>query len=71
MAENSDDESDNQKERRAEMKPENENKNKMEKSEKEYLDLIIELMQMVFRGKLKGFEVKNAASGKIRIVLRQ
>lgn len=39
-------------------------------TEKEMLDLIISFTQMIFQGKLKGFEVKTAANGKIKISIK-
>lgn len=43
---------------------------KFSKSEKEYLDLTSNLMQMIFDKKIKGFEVKRSASGKLKITIK-
>lgn len=65
----------NQQERGTEMKPEDKNETKKKKSkseytEQEYIDLILNFMQMTFKGTIKGFEVKNAANGKLKIVIK-
>lgn len=41
-----------------------------EVTENKYVELIIELLQMTFRGKMSGFEVKNTASGKLKIIVK-
>lgn len=43
---------------------------KVEKNQKEYIDLVLKFMQMTFDKQIKGFEVKNAASGKIKIIIK-
>lgn len=64
-----------QQERGTEMKPEDKNETKKKKSkseytEQEYIDLILNFMQMTFKGTIKGFEVKNTANGKLKIVIK-
>lgn len=45
-------------------------KNKIEKNQKEYIDLVLKFMQMTFDKQIKGFEVKTASSGKIKIIIK-
>ena len=45
-------------------------KMQMSATEQEYIDLILEFMRMTFKGKIKGFEVKNAAKGKLKIIIK-
>lgn len=43
---------------------------KLEKEHQEYIDLVLKFMKMLFDKTIKGFEVKSASNGKIKIIIK-